>query len=551
MSNFKILLIREFKSKFKTSAFDKQRIFNSLLSLIITSFLVVVAVFVFKYFVSVYIQIKHNYETVLLLRCEQLFTMIFLLSIICAVFVATIKISNIIANQKDIKRLMFLPVSLDGVFWVKMLSILFDIFYITVLMIGVLSLVVCLVAQLSLGVYLKCLLFSIILGGLAFAFGSLLALPYYYLKRFFKNKFLFTIVIFTVLLVSGFLIYSQILIVVKSMLESGQIKFLFNEKTMVVIGQICHYAFSSNSLAKMAINNIDFLNLAQVLIIFVGCMLLAYFVVNNIFSRAVRGGGISYNNMFQSKTAFKVKSPLKTLCYKEFISVLREPSLAFQYFVISLSLPLLVYSTASILVELLQNLVFIDCSFAVSLVSACAYAIVTNTFCATNISREGRFFNRLKILPITTAKILFIKIMFCSIVSVISILLTGIVLAVFNIVSVLDAIVIVILVSVVSIGEICIATKKDLNKPSFSRDKSKAVPTVNFIVFWGLLSTLLLGFVSVGGTILFTTIINVSASKLFVMLLSFGVASIVCLLSIVYLCKGLSNKFSEVVYCEE
>ena len=551
MYNFSILLKKEMKDKFKKISFERQHIKNTLLSIFLTLVIVATAVIVFRYFVFSYINIKVDYEVDVMKRCEELFSMVFILAIVCAVIISAIKISNIITNQSEISKLMVLPISTDSIFWVKMISIALEIIYVVFVMVVALCLTICIVAQLSFWCFIKCLLFACILSVVSFAFGSLLALPYYYLKRYLKNKFWLTLIIFAILVAGGFVIYTNILQVFKAMLESGQIKFLLNENTLNVINQICNLAQVSHILALMTIGKFNVLSFLYILLVIVLCMFVAYIMVRLIFNKVLKTRSFT-NSVFSKKyVQLKEISQFSALLKKEFTSIIREPSYAFQYFVISITLPLFVYSTATILISMIQELIFIDCSFEICLLCMAMFSILTNTFCATNISRDNMFYNCLKILPLKPTKIIYAKMLFCFIVSCISILITCLILLFTNYITLVQFGVLLFSLLCLSFGEICLATRKDLNKPSFSKDKTKATPTVNFLVFWGFLASLFIGGITLASSIIFDTMIAGFDGKTMSFIIAMVCSILVAGLSLIYLNMGLEKKVREVVCHEE
>jgi len=551
MYNFGILFKKEMKDKFKKLSFERQHIKNTLLSIFLTLVIVATAVIIFRYFVSSYINIKVDYEINVIKRCEELFSMVFILAIVCAVIISAIKISNIITNQNEIGKLMVLPISTDSIFWVKMISIAMEIIYVVFLMVVALCLTICIVAKLSVWCFIKCLLFACVLSVVAFAFGSLLALPYYYLKRYLKNKFWLTLIIFAVLVSVGFIVYSNILQVFKAMLESGQIKFLLNENTLRIINKVCSSAKVSHILALMTVGEFNVLSFLYILFVIASCMFIAYIMVKLIFNKVLKTRSFT-NAVFSKKyVQLKEKSQFSALIKKEFTSIIREPSYAFQYFVISITLPLFVYSTATILISMVNELIFIDCSFEICLLCMAMFSVLTNTFCATNISRDNMFYNCLKILPIKYSKMVYAKVFFCSIVSFVSIFITCLILLFTNYVTLVQFGVLLFSLLCLSFGEICLATRKDLNKPSFSKDKTKATPTVNFLVFWGFLASLFIGGITLASSVIFDTMIAGFDGKTMSFIIAIVCSILIAGLSLIYLNMGLEKKVREVVCHEE
>ena len=124
------------------------------------------------------------------------------------------------------------------------------------------------------------------------------------------------------------------------------------------------------------------------------------------------------------------------------------------------------------------------------------FSVLTNVFCATNISREGKMFNLSKRLPYSYQKQLFIKVCFCCIISYISVFISLLVISISGYINLLEFFLILIAMFLLVTGEVLIATRKDLNHPSFDQlengEVNKENTTVSFIIGTGLLFSLLI-----------------------------------------------------------
>ena len=78
--------------------------------------------------------------------------------------------------------------------------------------------------------------------------------------------------------------------------------------------------------------------------------------------------------------------------------------------------------------SMLKTLTFVNCNYALSIFVVSMFGILTNSFCTTNISRDGKMFGIMKTLPISIKKIVNAKILFCGMVSCLSVLISAMVL---------------------------------------------------------------------------------------------------------------------------
>ena len=160
-----------------------------------------------------------------------------------------------------------------------------------------------------------------------------------------------------------------------------------------------------------------------------------------------------------------------SLLRKEFVTVYREPKYLFSYFTIAFAMPFMVYCSYTLLAELVKNTIGLPLEFALSLIVVLVFSILTNTFCATNITRDGKSALKAKSFPVKASKLLFSKVLFCSIISSLSVVASVLLLyfssgifADSNIeIQVTDAVTVCAIGLIFSFSQILIATRTDLN----------------------------------------------------------------------------------------
>lgn len=184
---------------------------------------------------------------------------------------------------------------------------------------------------------------------------------------------------------------------------------------------------------------------------------------------------------------------------KEFLLVMRTPGYAYMYFTTAAIMPIMAYCSAKITIGVFSNLVGnVDVGFELCTFIAILYSTLTNTFCSTNISRDGYMSLTQKTLPYSPAKILGSKTAFCSIVAIASTLITCIVMAATRLESIQDAVVTFFATSMIAFAQIVFATKLDLAHPHFAKtddgEIKEANSTVSAVIAVGLLTSCIIGF---------------------------------------------------------
>ncbi|MBR4998497.1 MAG: hypothetical protein IKY10_01335, partial [Clostridia bacterium] len=251
------------------------------------------------------------------------------------------------------------------------------------------------------------------------------------------------------------------------------------------LGKFCSVIYPINFFSSIMVGNNVVLNLTFVVLSSAVCGAISFVLSKLVFTMVRHNKLAVRDGYYIVKKPSKPKPVILSLMNKEFKAVLRTPSYAFNYYAIVLSLPLMVVITTNLMLSMMKNLTVFNCDFEIVLCAVCVYSILLNSFCANNLSREGRFYNSLKTYPVSPKQVVLSKILFCAITSVISILLTGAVIWFNGQLSILKTLAVVIISLTLNFGIICLATRKDLNTMKNSDGEENATAT-NFLIFWGL-----------------------------------------------------------------
>ena len=545
MNQFKALLKKEWVAKLAPFKKEKRDLFSILINIFLTLSVCAVLIIVFGVFVNTYINVKIGFESAVIQRQFELITILVAMVLIMNIIVGTFKVNHSISDYSSWHSLLSLPVEKSDIFKAKLIFVYFDLLLLTLLTMVPLCVTFCIVSSASVLYLLGALAVSFVIPIIALFLCSLLALPVFYVKKLLTKNYIVTAILFCLILVGFFYLYSIILGVVKSLLETGQIKFIFNEQNITLIQNVTSNLYPANILAEFVMFNNVWLNLLWIVLITAGCLVITYFATKYIFDKASKSQLLNVKDYTNKKLSYSKKNSFVTLLNKEFISVLRTPSFSFQYFATTISLPLMIFVTCSLITSLVDKLIFIDCSFEIAVITIAMFSILTNTFCATNISREKRYFNLTKTLPIDYRKIVFSKVAFCSIASVGSIFVSVLALIIGGYVNVLQGLISFIITSLLSIGIICYATRQDLNKPDF--DNPSGGPAVSFVIFFGLIISACVAIIALMCSLLIKTAMNPILGEVVGAGILFVFAILVFVLSIVYLLKKLGGKYRRTV----
>ncbi len=485
-------------------------------------------------------------------RVYELMTLVYGVVILLNTLVGVKKIYSALVGGQDAEVLLCQPISGTELFVYKLLKI-----YGAQLVSGALVLVpaVIVVDVLSAyaggaGYYVAMLSHLILVPLMSCALASLIAIPFNSVMRYIGRKFVLHLVLYIVVIGVGFWLYSLFLKVLSDLLQTGDLQFLFNRMTITRIGQITQNAYPINLMTNMLTGTWVWQSVLIVLGIALVSGGVTFAIIRTMFTRILQRkmeGEIKVYN--RKHRRFRQKSPVLSLMYKELLVILRTPSYAFQYFATTFTLPLMVYVCVNLMRNMMSTLTVLNCDYEIAIFVIAMFSILTNTFCTTNISRDGHMLGMLKTLPIKGSTVIAAKIGFCMIVAEISILSSLIVLLAVGSLLWWQALIIFVLASMMAFAEVAFATRKDLGRPSIpSNDKEEVQEgnsNVSTVAFLGLVISLILG----GGAVALSAVLGllysagvaIGASIAFV----FVLVSIVFALSCVYLFRGLNKKFYE------
>lgn len=545
MKIIQILLKKDFNERMANLKSTKKDIAGLVLNVFLTLFIIGVFVFAFSYFTQTYANIMIGYVTVKLERVFEILTIFYILLLVLLTFVGVTKLNKNLIDVGNL-TLLSMPITPFQIFVSKLFGVYVELALTSILLSFSVFLLLILQGLLAWYTIFASLIFALLVPFIALCFASILTVPFYYLKKWLNKHVVIQLITYILLMAVAFLVYSLFLRFVKGLMESGQISFFFNESTVLKISKFCKYLFPANIFSSLVIGKSVGLNILFLILTLGLSLVICFFISKGIFTL------VRQNKIGRKDDLVHVKQPREprrvttSLMAKEYLNVLRTPAYAFNYFAIVLSLPLMVIITASLMCSMMRELTLLNCDFEIVLCALTMFSIILNSFCANNISRDGKFFNILKTYPISAKKVVFSKIIFCSITSFVSIIVTGISILITGLLSPLKVLAVVIICSILNFGVIMLVTRKDLNT---TKNKSglENSSSLNFLIFWGLLFSAFLTVISFVISLYLQTRFNLLISNLISSAVLLGISVVVFGLSLLYLLKNLDKKYKEII----
>lgn len=516
-------------------------------TLILFAAVIAALLYVFVDFAKAYLSVRYlSYDTAFV-RQKELMTFLTAAVLLASVFVGTRKIVSGLFETAETEVLLPMPIGAKALFIYRVIDLfLSQLILIAVLLIPLFSVLGGLAGGMNWTYYLFTLITVCLLPVLSTALSSVLAFPAFAVRRFLSRHFVLRLIVYVGVLILFFWAYSLILRFLQTLLAGGNLQNLFTRETMETLSALSASLFPCNFYALFCAGQDAAVNFVMILLITAACASAALLLVQQLYGRILKdrmeGGDLPASR----PRPMKERSVFVSLIRKEFLNVLRTPDYAFAYFATALTMPFMSYLSVSLADLLLRSRLSVSCSFELSLLVISAFTVLSNTFCAINISREGKMFFREKTMPLSGQTLVLSKVVFCGIISGISVLLSVIAVAVGGIVTPGEAALLGLICLLVAAAEILFATRRDLVRPRFpSNDRDTVTEpgdTVSLLILLGFLLAVLLG----GGTLGLSLYARLTAGSAFLtqvlpVLYAVILAALVCGGSALYLFRGLEK----------
>lgn len=506
MDKFLILFKHEMKMQFplRSRSGKKRDLFGSLLSALMIILISAVFVILLSTVVSNYVLVKVNKVSDPILRVKELLNLCYTAVIAILAFAGLENMRRALTDKKYKELLLRLPVKQETIFASKIATLLISNYLLAFILILTVDVIFYCSAPLPASFFAMFPVVWLLMPMVALLIATVLLVPYIKVIDFIGNKYLVMLVSVTAMIMGAFFVYSYFLEIVQSLLETGSIKFLFNEKFIDAMQSLLGFTYPANSFASIALCSDLLKSFGIVLAVACVAVAMVYFVSKKLFYSTLYKNEIKRKS-FKVKEQRRVHSPLVSLMKKEFICIFRSPKNLFSYFAIAASMPVMTYCCYTLFESLIKNTIGEAIgnavSFSLSVLVVLIFSILTNTFCATNVTRDGAAAIKVKMFPVKASTILLAKVLLCVIVNSLSIIVSLTALAVATSLTASDAIICAIIAMAFSTAQIFIATRMDLNGASLSSSlaemHSLSNRTIAKVVTLGIVLALVAGILSV------------------------------------------------------
>lgn len=474
---------------------------SSLLMTLLVGVIIAVFVLIFSKFIDTYTAIKINRVLDVEARQFEIMSTAYFALIVAFVLSGVTSLCHSLFENSDLNILITMPFSGTEIFLSKLTAVFIKQLAISLICVPTVNFTfLCTTGVLNAYNGVMTFVVALLLPIIPLGIASIIVLPYFYLKRLVNSHYFFVFAVMTAIMVLFCIGYSYVFKIAEGIFTTGKITTLFNESTMTAIGKFTKYNYPANLFAYLMLGKDIGVNIG----ILAGSLVVAFAIclltVRAIFVK-VSHSTLSFHipHAKHKKPVFIKKSRMNSLLSKEFLLVMRTPSYAYMYFTTAIIMPLMAYFSAKISLSVLTSMLGnIDVSLEVCTFVVLLYSTLTNTFCSTNISRDGYMTMMQKTLPYSPTQILGSKMIFCSVISILSIAIACIVLIATKLLNPIYALIAFVSATLLALAQIIFATRLDLHHPHFSKtddgEIKEANSTVSSIIFTGLIVSFVIGF---------------------------------------------------------
>ena len=551
-----LLLLKKDRQIFLSENFNGNRrhdVFGALSTIILLALLYGTFIYVFYHFARFYMSATFEVQGAERARAFELTTFVYAAMLLINIFVGVKQIYSALVSSNDCDVLIYQPISQQHLFLYKLIKIYIGLIVSTLLVL-LPSAIVIDVLSASVGgfcYYLTAVFHLLLCPLLGCAIAALFTVPFNGIMRFVQRKFVLHLILYVIVLALGFWLYGMFLSVLTDLIQTGELLYVLDSSTVNAVAAVAAKFYPVKFFSNMLFGQNVAVSLLSVLGICAVAGVVTYFVIRAMYFKVLQQKLEGDIKIFRKKKSVeKIHSPLAALVKKEFLIILRTPTYAFAYFATTFTLPFMVYVCANLMrsmVATLPNVALINCDFEIAIFVIAMFSVLTNTFCTSNISRDGKMFSMLKTMPVDGHLVVKAKLLFCSVVSVASVLVSCIVLLCVSYLNWWQALVIFAVASLLDIAEIAFATKRDLAKPHLPQNDRDEVTednnNVSAVTLLGLVCAVLLGGGALAMSLILSLLYTNALALTVTMTFVFIAVILVFILSLVYLFRDLEDNF--------
>ena len=426
-------------------------------------------------------------------RATEMLSFLYVLVLMVLTFIFLEHTRKVFVDNKDKDVFMRLPVSQRNIFLSKFCVIVLRLYLVCATFILTINVVTSTILPLGSQFWIATVGVCVFMPLTCLFFVTVLIVPYIKIIEMLSHKYTVLFFIFTSILVVAFIVYSKLLNVIQTLLTTGSIRFMFDARFVNALQFIHKYCYPTSAFVTILFGQNVWLSYVIIVAFAILSLMLTYVVSKKLYRLTLYRQPVRDITIRKPK-AIKQKSAIIALLKKEFVCVYRQPKYLFSYLSVAISMPIMVYCCFNLFEMLLYNALGIKINFALALSLVLMFGVLTNTFCSTNVSRDGLGLIKMKTLPVRTDKLFLSKILFCALISCVAVASTCVLLICLTGLNVWEGLLCLFIGCTFTIAQVLVATKIDLNHAKISLSdmemNKQSTRTLSKVILIGALLTL-------------------------------------------------------------
>ena len=472
----------------------KKDILGGILAFLILTFLACIGVEFLLKILRNYFVVELNKVYAPIERATEMVNLLYLLVLAGLTCVFLERARKVFADDKNKVAFMRLPVNQRNIFLSKFAVITLHVYLSCVLFVLAINIVVSTILPVGTQFWLATIGVCAFMPLACVLFVTLFILPYIKVVELLSNRYVVLFILYSVVLAGAFVLYTMLLNAYQLLLTTGSIRFLFNERFISILQGLYKYSYPASVFVDVLLGQNSWVSWLVIVVVSLLSLVIMYFVSKKLYKMLLYKQPV-YNKVIRKPKVVKQYNSFISLLKKECINVIREPRDIFSCLSVAMSMPIMAYCCFTLSETLIRNALGVSINFALALLIVLLFGVLTNTFCSTNISRDGQGILKMKTLPVKTDTLFLSKVVFCAVINCLSVILTCTLLICTTSLQVGDGLLCMLIGCVFTFAQTMVATRIDLNRATVSlsdveKDKQSTKTLSKVILIGAVLSAI-------------------------------------------------------------
>lgn len=384
------------------------------------------------------------------------------------------------------------------------------------------------------------LLSAILMPFIPFAFSLLIVVPAMWILNVLENRNILKLILFIIILVGLFVLYSVILNFVAEYYIHKKIDSGARENLVAFVLSFNSFWNFFRFYTNIAFFQNVFVSLAVLVCGFAVLMALGVLVAIPVYNRSKENILEGKKKIFSKKSKVTNDKAFSAIFKKECKEIIRTKTYAYFYLGVAIITPVMVFLTNLIIQKVGKAQMGGDIAFGVSVLVVLAFISMINSFAGSAISREGKEFYITKISPVDYRRQLFAKGLLNIIVSLVAMIITVILLCALKFISVAQGAVLFAISVFFAFGVVLNGLNISVRSPNIAGNTGGEESQTNSLV------TMFIGLVLCGIEGVISIVLSFFMDLYIICLILLGLTLVYSVVNLIVFMTSTNKKYSKI-----